>query len=46
MFVGAMIMVASGKLGSAEVLAAVDGEMGFKLKPAPAKGLTLKHIGY
>ena len=44
--VGAIIMVASGKLGPAEMLAALEGELSFKLKPAPAKGLTLKHIGY
>lgn len=44
--VGAIMLVAGGKLQASEMLAALDGEMGFKLTPAPAKGLTLKQIEY
>lgn len=44
--VGAIMLVAGGKLRPWEMLAALDGEMGFKLKPAPSKGLTLKQIEY
>ena len=44
--VGAVMLVARGELGATEILAALDGKLGFKLNPAPAKGLTLQHIKY
>lgn len=43
---GALILVADGVITASQLLAALDGPMDFRLRPAPAKGLTLARVDY
>lgn len=43
---GALLLVAGGRISSGQFRNSVDGEMTFKLRPAPAQGLTLVRVDY
>lgn len=43
---GAIALAAEGRIGAEQVLAALERPKDFRLKPAPAKGLTLIRVDY